>query len=112
MAAIDPNWNVFAPTRRHVLAIAACAATGSIRLYAFSSDFWNKKEPSQWSSAEIEQLTSKSPWAKEVSVQSSSGQRDDGDMSGPRDRSGGGGGGVGTPRICGTCAPGLGLGRG
>ena len=59
MAAIDRNWNVFAPTRRHVLAIAAGAATGSIRLYAFSSDFWNKKEPSQWSSAEIELLTSK-----------------------------------------------------
>jgi len=83
MAAINRNRNVFAPTRRRVLAIAAGAVTGSIRLYAFSSDFWNKKDPSQWSGKEIEELTSKSPWAKEVSAQSSSEQREGGDMSGP-----------------------------
>ncbi|MCU1274570.1 MAG: hypothetical protein JWO48_2001 [Bryobacterales bacterium] len=116
MAAIDHNWNAFAPTRRRVLAIVAGAITGSIRLYAFSSDFWNKKDPSQWSSTEIEQLTSKSPWAKEVSAESSSEQRDDGDMSGPRSRGGGGGGGgMGAPRIGGMGIPGMGgggMGRG
>jgi len=48
------------------LALAAGLA-GWSRLYAFSSDFWNQKQPSDWSSQEIDQLTSKSPWAKEVS---------------------------------------------
>jgi hypothetical protein len=93
MAAI-----VRAPTRRSVLAIAAGAVTGCVRLYGFSSEFWNKKEPSEWSSTEIEQLTSKSPWAKEVSAQSSPEQRDDGS----RGRGGGGGwpggGGMGRGR--------------
>ena len=103
-----------APTRRSVLAIAAAAVTGSARLYGFSPDFWNKKEPSEWSSTEIEQLTSKSPWAKEVSAQSSPEQRDDGDMSGSRGR-GGGGGGMGGPRVGGMGIPGMGgggMGRG
>jgi len=111
MAAVNCNRNAFAPTRRRMLAIAAGALTGSIRMYAFSSDFWNKKDPSQWSSKEIEELTSKSPWAKEVSAQSSSEQRDDGDMSEPRSRSGGGGGGgMGAPRIGGMGIPGMGGG--
>ena len=57
-------------------------------MFAFSSDFWNKKEPSEWSSEEINQLTNKSPWAKEVSV-STPGQG--GGMGGP----GMGGGGMG-----------------
>src|SRR6202163_3265954 len=92
MAAVGDTPKAFAPTRRSVLAIAASAVTGSVQLYGFSSDFWNKKDPAQWSSTEIDQLTSKSPWAKEVSAQASSGQRDDGDTSGPRGRSGGGGG--------------------
>jgi hypothetical protein len=50
-------------TRRGFLGIA----TG-VGLYGFSSDFWNKKDPSEWSSQEIEQLTTKSPWAKDISV--------------------------------------------
>jgi hypothetical protein len=103
-----------APTRRSVLAIAAAAVTGSARLYGFSPDFWNKKEPSEWSSTEIDQLTSKSPWAKEVSAQSSPEQRDDGDMSGSRGR-GGGGGGMGGSRAGGMGIPGMGgggMGRG
>jgi len=105
-----------APTRRSVLAIAAAAVTGSARLYGFSPDFWNKKDPSEWSSTEIEQLTSKSPWAKEVSAQSSPEQRDDGS----RGRGGGGGwpgggGGMGGSRGGGMGIPGMGgggMGRG
>jgi hypothetical protein len=33
-----------------------------------ASDFWNKKQPSEWSSDEIHRLMSKSPWAKEVNA--------------------------------------------
>lgn len=53
-------------TRRGILVLAAGAGTS--RLFAFSSDFWNKKEPADWTHEEIEQLTTKSPWAKEVSA--------------------------------------------
>jgi hypothetical protein len=54
-------------TRRGVLTLATGA--GFARLCAFASDFWNKKEPADWTSDEIDQLTSKSPWAKDVSAQ-------------------------------------------
>jgi len=58
-------------TRRGIFMMAAGAGvtvclTEWSPLEAFSSDFWNKKEPSEWSSEEVSQLTSKSPWAKEV----------------------------------------------
>ena len=55
------------PTRRRLLAwtagVACCA-----RAYALASDFWNKKDPSDWSSVEAHQLLTKSPWAKQVTV--------------------------------------------
>jgi len=38
------------------------------RLFASSEKFWNTKDPSQWSDAEIQQLISDSPWAKPVKV--------------------------------------------
>jgi hypothetical protein len=78
----------FSLTRRSALTLAAGAGmAGWARLYAAGADFWNKKEPSEWSSEEIEQLTTKSPWAKEVIAQ------------GARERDGqrGGYGGPGTP---------------
>jgi len=56
-------------TRRSLLKLAAGAGfAGFGRLYAFSSDFWNKKDPSEWTGAEVDQLTNKSPWAKEITV--------------------------------------------
>jgi hypothetical protein len=69
---------------------AGAGITGWVRLYASSSEFWNKKEPAEWSAEEIEHLTTKSPWAKEVSAQASM----------DRDERGGGypgGGGGGYP---------------
>jgi hypothetical protein len=56
----------FVPTRRAALLTIAGIATGS-RLFAFGSDFWNRKDPQEWSSDEVGQLMSKSPWAKEFS---------------------------------------------
>ena len=103
-------------SRRDVMRLAAGVGfSGWSRLYAFSSDFWNKKEPSEWSSAEIEELTRKSPWAKEVSAQFSE-PRDQRDQSGdPRtdpDWGQGGpagpGGGMGRPGGMGI--PGIGGG--
>jgi hypothetical protein len=56
-------------TRRGLLMLASGAGAQSwFRLYAGDSEFWNKKDPSQWSSDEIEKMKTKSPWAKPVSV--------------------------------------------
>jgi len=56
-------------TRRGLLVLASGAGAQSwFRLYAGESEFWNKKDPSQWSSDEIEKLKTKSPWAKSVTV--------------------------------------------
>ena len=73
-------------TRRGLLMLASGTGAQSwFRLYAGESEFWNKKDPSQWSSDEIERLKTKSPWAKSVNVA----LRQSG--------SGGNGGGVGYP---------------
>jgi len=92
--------------------MAAAMAGG--RLYASNSEFWNKKDPSEWSSQEIETLTTKSPWAKEVAASAPAeyGRRQGGGqgpagapptgsprMGGPLGIPGiGGGGGMGGPR--------------
>jgi hypothetical protein len=101
-------------TRRSVLTIAV--GTG-FRLYAFSSDFWNKKDPKDWDRQEIDQLTSKSPWAKEVSA---AGSNNNNGYGGPNNTGGtgpmgggggpmGGGGGIGG--IGGMGGGGMGGGR-
>ena len=68
-------------TRRGLLMLSGGAAVANFsRLHGFSSDFWNKKEPSEWSGEEIEQLTTKSPWAKETTAQYSPQQGQGGGM--------------------------------
>ena len=54
--------------RRNFLLLGS---VGLSRLYASSSDFWNKKDPADWTSTEKDQLTNKSPWAKEITVSNS-----------------------------------------
>jgi hypothetical protein len=83
-------------TRRGILRMAAGAGVAGCLaewspLEAFSSDFWNKRDPSEWTSEEVSQLTSKSPWAKEVSSSytPNTGQGQGGGYGG------GGGGGMG-----------------
>lgn len=87
-------------TRREVFALAGAGAAGSSRLYAFGPEFWDKKPPSEWTSEEIGKLTTKSPWAKQVTAQVPA------DGGGARPGSGGGGG-MGGPRI-GVGIPGMG----
>jgi len=94
---MDHERDTLALTRRGALMLAAGACvTGWQRLDAFTSDFWNKKEPTEWSAQEIEQLTTKSPWSKEVSAHFA---RDESKQSGPMGGGGGGypGGGGGYP---------------
>jgi hypothetical protein len=48
-------------TRREILLFAA-----TLRMSAASSEFWNRKDPSEWSADEVDRLITKSPWAKEI----------------------------------------------
>jgi hypothetical protein len=90
--------DMLALTRRSALMLTAgaCVTGWQQRLNAFTSDFWNKKEPAEWSAQEIEQLTTKSPWSKEASAHFA---RDESEQSGPMGGGGGGypGGGGGYP---------------
>jgi hypothetical protein len=104
-------------TRRRMLLLAAGVGVPSwCRLYAGDSEFWNKKDPSEWSREEIDKLTNKSPWAKEVAA--STPQYTDGSNGGAGTGGGTGypgGGGTGYPGGGGTGYPGgggMGGGRG
>jgi hypothetical protein len=93
-------------TRRSVLLLAGGAGSQFwFRMYAADSAFWNKKEPAEWSSEEIDKLTTKSPWAKEVSA-FTSGRRND-DYS-PGGMGGGRPGGMGVPGMGGGRVGGMG----
>src|SRR5262249_11472726 len=50
-------------TRRGILLFAA-----TLRLSGGDSEFWNRKDPSEWSADEIDRLITKAPWAKEITV--------------------------------------------
>jgi hypothetical protein len=84
-------------SRRGVLTLAGACLLPWENLYA--GDFWNKKDPSQWTGEEIDALTSKSPWAKSVTAQFAPGSNNGGYGQGgggyPRNGGGMGGPGVG-----------------
>jgi hypothetical protein len=44
--------------------------------YAGNKDFWESKDPADWSAEEIAKLLTKSPWAKSVSAERTKTQRD------------------------------------
>jgi hypothetical protein len=56
-------------TRREALWIAAgiplCVER---KLHGASGEFWNDKDPSQWTREEIDQLLKQSPWAKQAAI--------------------------------------------
>jgi hypothetical protein len=52
--------------RRDWMVLAGTGVFG-IRLYGADADFWNRKDPSEWTDDEIQRLLTKSPWAKPAS---------------------------------------------
>ena len=36
--------------------------------YGWAKDFWNDKKPSDWTEDEVQQMLTKSPWAKDASI--------------------------------------------
>src|ERR1035438_6409557 len=98
--------SLFPMSRRAMLALAGAALAPWELLEATPSDFWNKKDPSKWSQDEIDQLTTKSPWAKLVTAAYAPGSNDGGYGNGSPSGNpngggypGGQGGGGGMPRI-------------
>ena len=71
-------------SRRRLLGLVGAAGFSLLTtpLAFAASDFWNKKPFAEWSEQEIEQLKTKSPWAKKIR----------GEMAGGGGRAGGGGG--------------------
>jgi hypothetical protein len=106
-------------SRRSLLLLAGAGMAASGRLAASSGDFWEKKDPSEWSSDEIDRMVTKSPWAKEVTAQYAPGEGGggypgNGGGSYPGGGGGGypgGGGGDGYPSGGGGGYPGGGMGR-
>jgi hypothetical protein len=100
MQAEENEWIV---SRRKVLTLAGACLVSWDTLYA--SEFWDKKDPSQWTGEEIDRLTTKSPWAKSVTAQYAPGESGDyGGRSGQGSPNGGGyprggGGPMGGPTI-------------
>jgi hypothetical protein len=110
--------SLFPMSRRTMLALAGAALAPWELLEATTTDFWNKKDPSKWSQDEIDQLTTKSPWAKQVTATYAPGSNDGGYGNGSPNGNpngggypGGQGGGGGMPRI-GIGGIGIGMPRG
>jgi len=81
--------------RRDWMVLAGTGVFG-IRLYGADTDFWNKKNPSEWTDEEIQRLLTKSPWAKQASTIVEPGAR--GSSSGSGGGTGPAVGGVGSGR--------------
>jgi len=84
-------------TRRGVITLAGGLGVAAwSRLYGSDSEFWNKKDPGEWTSQEVDRLVTKSPWARQVSATVSH-DRSDGGYPDDSGYPGGGGGGRGYP---------------
>ena len=104
-------------SRRQVFLLVGGGVAAWRPLHA--SEFWDKKAPGDWSSEEIDKLTTKSPWAKEASAQGAAPEGGYGSQTGSPNGGGypGGGGypsggGMGGPRIGIPGIGGIGMGGG
>ena len=82
-------------TRRTAILMGLALPGGfaTIPSWASSNEFWNEKKPSEWTDQEIEQLLTKSPWARDAAVSYYGGQ------NGPLGSLRGGGGAVRRGRV-------------
>lgn len=62
-------------TRRSALLLGLAGGFAPPRSWAYASkEFWNEKQPSEWSTEEIGLLLNKSPWAKDAAISYYGGQ--------------------------------------
>ena len=100
-------------TRRDLWMAAGAAGTQAwFRLYAGDAEFWNKKDPSEWTVAEMDKLKTKSPWAKQMTVSAQASGTGYGGGGGMGDPGIGGGRGMGYPGMGGGMGRGRGRARG
>jgi hypothetical protein len=101
-------------TRRHLLKLAAVAPPLLENAFAWShDDFWNSKDPAQWTDKETNQMLTHSPWAKQAAIESQGNQSRLGmPGGGGMGRSGGGMGGAGGGMGGGRGMGGGGMGQG
>ena len=84
-------------TRRKAILIGSGLAP-SLAAWGFApGEFWNDKQPREWAEKDVQRLLTKSPWAKDATV-----EMDFGGMGGP----GMGGPGMGPPGMDGPGGPG------
>lgn len=88
-------------TRRKVLALSGAGLWAGTRMAAAGTEFWDRKDPKDWTQEEIDRLLHQSPWAKQVTASSASG------VTGglPHPGMGMGGVGIGMGRRRGTPVP-------
>ncbi|MFN7998917.1 MAG: hypothetical protein U0Q18_35160 [Bryobacteraceae bacterium] len=109
---------IYGSTRRTILLLATGTGISPLlRLYAGDSEFWNKKEPGEWSGQEIEKLTTHSPWAREVTASTPGYTEETSDMGRVGGTAGPGAPGMGGPGLGGrpgslSVPGGRGMGRG
>ena len=63
-------------TRRNFVLLAGPGFASCSSIYGFGKEFWDTKEPAEWSADEIARLMMKSPWAKAVSAERARNRRD------------------------------------
>ena len=56
-------------TRRSWIALAGAGLASWSGLWGFGKEFWESKDPAEWSADEISRLLSKSPWARIVTAE-------------------------------------------
>jgi hypothetical protein len=54
-------------TRRSAV-LMSLGLGGAAAAWGWAKDFWNEKKPSDWTDDEIQQVLTKSPWAKDASI--------------------------------------------
>jgi|HubBroStandDraft_5_1064220.scaffolds.fasta_scaffold69718_2 hypothetical protein len=66
--AAPSNKMIFMVTRRNTL-LAALGFPGALALFGASQDlFWDQKDPKDWTPDQVQELLTRSPWAKTASV--------------------------------------------
>jgi hypothetical protein len=79
-------------SRRNAI-LTGLGSAVTITTRALAGEFWNDKQPAEWSEKDVQRLLTRSPWAKEVAVQMNLSAMPGG--GGPGLEAGGGGGGMG-----------------
>lgn len=60
-------------TRRLLLAMSGAGLLAAAHLEGAAAEFWDQKDPKDWTAEEVERLLNRSPWARQVMASSATG---------------------------------------